>query len=375
LNLLRLNDGEPPPAMDPQGSHEGDDAQLPLFEMPPADLPDPTPHLLPEIDEERATIVGRETFLVSLVLHIAIAVFIIANPDLINLGTPEVVLPPPKPQEVTMLYEPPPPRPKLQAPPEPAPPPPPLALPRAAGGPDSQIEEPRPLPPGQLTEPPKPEPPKDPLGSGDEKDLLARMDPIGIPDFPKAAPEPPKERPSLEKIPTPEPFPSQAQLQLPTLSPPSRGTDAMLREMAKQHADGTGRGLGAGGFGVPDAGDPRFSLPGPQILSDTMGVNFDPYLLRVYLIVQRNWYSVIPEIARLGRKGRAILQFRILKNGSVFELQLMDGSGTGSMDSAALSSIRLSNPFPPLPPEFPGEDILLSFGYYYNMQPDYSSRQ
>ena len=366
MNFLRLNDGEAPPAADPQ---------LPLFEFAPAEAADPAPHLLPEVDEERATIVGRETFLVSLVLHIAVAIFIVANPDLIHLGSPEVVLPPPE-REVTMLYEPPPaPRPQLQAPPEPAPPPPVPALPRAAGVPDSQIEEPRPLPRGQLTEPPRPEPPKAPSGRNDEEELLARRDPYGIPDFSERATQPSRQQPSLETIPKPQaPAPSQAQVLLPTLTPPSRGTDAILREMAKQRAEGGGAGFGAGAFGVPDAGDPNFNLPGPQILSDTMGVDFDPYLLRVYLIVQRNWYSVIPEIARLGRKGRAILQFRILKDGSVLELQLMDGSGTSSMDSAALSSIRLSNPFPPLPPEFPGQDIVLRFGYYYNMQPEYLSR-
>jgi hypothetical protein len=148
LNLLRLNDGEAAPAPD---------SQLPLFSFAPVHVGDNVPHLLPEIDEERATIVSRETFLVSMVLHIAVIIFFLANPDLIHLGSPEVVLPPPQEQEVTMLYEPPPPRPQLQAPPEPVPPPPAPALPRAAGVPDSQIEEPRPLPRGQLTEPVRPD--------------------------------------------------------------------------------------------------------------------------------------------------------------------------------------------------------------------------
>jgi TonB family protein len=334
------------------------------------------PHLLPEIDEERARVITRETFLVSVVLHIAVVIFVLANPDLIHLGSPEVVLPPPQEQEVTMLYEPPPPRPQLQAPPEPAPPAPPPQLPRSVGVPDSQIEEPRPLPRGQPDQPVRPDPPPEPRGQGDdEEELLARRDPVGTPDIPERSAEPSRRQPSFEEIPKEEPPPAQARLPLPTINPPSRGTDAILREMARQHAEGGTSGSNMGSFGVPDAGDPNFNLPGPQILSDTMGVNFDPYLLRVYLSVQRNWYSVIPEIARLGRRGRVILQFRILKNGAVADLQLMDGSGTGSMDSAALSSIRLSNPFPPLPPEFPGQEIVLRFGYYYNMQPEYPSNR
>jgi TonB family protein len=139
--------------------------------------------------------------------------------------------------------------------------------------------------------------------------------------------------------------------------------------MARQHASGQGN-AGTGGYVEPDPGNPNFNMPGPQILSDTMGVDFDPYLLRVYLIVRRNWYSVIPEIARLGRQGRVALQFSIRRDGAVPDVVLTSGSGTDSMDSAALSSIRLSNPFPPLPAEFPGGEIRLRFVYFYNIDPD-----
>jgi TonB family protein len=197
------------------------------------------------------------------------------------------------------------------------------------------------------------------------------MEPIGIPKFPEVTKQPPRQEPSLETLPKPkqEP-PAEAQLRLPEISQPSRGTDAILRDMAKQHAQGGG-GLGGGISITPDPNNPNFNMPGPQILSDTKGVNFDPYLLRIYLIVKRNWESVIPEIARLGRKGRVILQFNISKNGTVVNLNMMSGSGTSSMDAAALSSIQLSSPFPPLPPEYPDNDILLRFGYYYNMEPEY----
>ncbi|MBI3933732.1 MAG: TonB family protein [Acidobacteria bacterium] len=367
MNLLRLDEVNAP--------QPEPDRQLPLFAEAPVAAPDPTLHLLPELDEERAALIGRETFLVSLVVHIAVALLLVTHPDLLNFGAPAIVMLKPQEKQVTMLYEPPPPeRPKLQAPPEPAKP---MTLPRAAGSPDSQLEKIQPPPASRRIEPPQLQPPAEPRGQADrgEEQQLARMDPIGIPKFPDPPKEPPQQQPSLESVPKQAPAPSEAKLRLPTLAPPSRGTDAILREMAKQHAEGGGQGLGGGGFPVPDTTNPNFNLPGPQILSDTMGVDFDPYLLRVYLSVQRNWYSVIPEIARLGRKGRVILQFTIRKNGSVDNLQMMDGSGTGSMDTAALSSIRLSNPFPPLPSEFPGEHILLRFGYYYNMQPEYPSGQ
>ena len=365
MNLLRLDDISPPPPEQ--------DRQLPLFDEGPAGAADAVPHLLPDLDETHASMVGRETFLVSIIVHVAAMLFLVTHPDMLVTGAAPVIKVNPAEEKVTMLYEPPPqpPKPRLQAPPEPVRP---MALPRAAGSPDSQLDKIQPPPASRTIQPPRQEPPAEPRGPRERPEQMARMDPIGIPKFPDPPKEPPQQRPSLESLPKQAPAPTEAQLRLPEFSPPSQGTDALLREMAKQHAEGGGKGLGGGGFAAPDTRDPNFNLPGPQILSDTMGVDFDPFLLRVYLSVQRNWYSVIPEIARLGRKGRTILQFTIRKNGSVVNLQIMDGSGTSSMDSAALSSIRLSDPFPPLPSEFPGGEIVLRFGYYYNMQPEYLSR-
>jgi outer membrane biosynthesis protein TonB len=50
---------------------------------------------------------------------------------------------------------------------------------------------------------------------------------------------------------------------------------------------------------------------------------------------------------------------------------LLRGSGKEPLDRAAVSSIRASNPFPPLPSAFSGPYIELRFGYYYNLPIDY----
>ena len=369
LNLLRLDEKPVPPEPEPPS---GPNPQLSLFgeeptAAPAAEADDELSHLLPDLDDERHARLVRWTFFSSLVLHIVLILILVLNPDLINFGSPKkIVLIPPKDKEMTMLFEPPPERPRLQ---EPRMPQVPKTLPRADGSRDSNLEKLAPPPPQSAKEPEKP--PSPPPGPEIKpQPQVTQMEPIGIPKFPEPAKQPPKQEPSLESVPKPkqEP-PAEAQLRLPQLTDPSRGTDAILRDMAKEHAQG-GRGLGGGGVTVaPDPNNPNFNMPGPQILSDTMGVDFDPYLLRIYLVVRNNWYSVIPEIARLGRKGRVVLQFNITRNGTVTNLTIMSGSGTPSMDAAAMSSIQLSSPFPPLPPEFPGNDILLRYGYYYNMQP------
>ena len=139
---------------------------------------------------------------------------------------------------------------------------------------------------------------------------------------------------------------------------------------AGRYPGGSGSGSGAG-YGDGNAEfqnlEPNFSTEGPIILSDTRGVDFGPYLARIVYIVRRNWYSVIPESARLGEKGRVGIVFEILKDGTVPQLRLVASSGSDPLDRAALAGIHASIPFPPLPEEFTGNHLVLQFIFLYNL--------
>jgi TonB family protein len=105
-----------------------------------------------------------------------------------------------------------------------------------------------------------------------------------------------------------------------------------------------------------------------EILSDTMGVDFAPYLQRVLQSVRVNWYNLIPEVARppLMKQGNVYIEFVITKEGQVKGMRLAGPSGDVSLDRAAWGGITASNPFPPLPGEFKGEHIALRFRFMYN---------
>ncbi|MBZ2185891.1 MAG: TonB C-terminal domain-containing protein [Bryobacter sp.] len=105
-----------------------------------------------------------------------------------------------------------------------------------------------------------------------------------------------------------------------------------------------------------------------ELLSDPQGVDFRPYMKRILAIVRRNWFAVIPESARFGRRGRTLIQFSISKDGRVPKLVISGPSGAEALDRAAVAGISASNPFPPLPVEFKGEVIRLQFAFSYNMQ-------
>ena len=106
-----------------------------------------------------------------------------------------------------------------------------------------------------------------------------------------------------------------------------------------------------------------------EILSDTMGVDFGPYLNRVLQNVRQNWYILIPEVARppIMKQGKVAIEFAILKDGSVAGMKLAGSSDDVALDRAAWGSITNSNPFPPLPAEFGGQYLALRFYYYYNI--------
>ncbi len=140
------------------------------------------------------------------------------------------------------------------------------------------------------------------------------------------------------------------------------------------------RNQAAGGVVISDAGDIGGMAPAPntapssgktgsqiELLSDPQGVDFRPYLIQVLAAVRRNWFAVIPESARLGgRPGRVAVQFAISKNGAVPKLVIASGSGVESFDRAAVAGISASNPFPPLPSAFRGDQIRLQLVFSYN---------
>ncbi|HKW64316.1 MAG TPA: TonB family protein [Candidatus Acidoferrum sp.] len=128
-----------------------------------------------------------------------------------------------------------------------------------------------------------------------------------------------------------------------------------------------GGGLNGGSNGQQGAGGTFGN--GYEILTPTEGVDFSDYMARVVAAVRRNWYAVMPESAMLGDRGRVALEFSIMKNGSVPDgdpVRIMS-SGKEPLDRAAVSAIRSSNPFEPLPPAFSGPYIRLRFIFLYNL--------
>jgi TonB family protein len=136
---------------------------------------------------------------------------------------------------------------------------------------------------------------------------------------------------------------------------------------------------GGGGPKVGDIGEtapPITGTPVPapcqecsslQLLSDPQSVDFKPYLQQVLALVKRNWLSVIPESARLGRRGLVLLQFSIDRRGLVPKVVIATPSGVDAFDRAAVAGLSMSNPLPPLPAEYKGDQVRLQMAFSYNL--------
>jgi len=355
----------------PQPTEMDERITVPVGAVPPEELP-PLPQVSEELVEPNIISTGEISFLppegrfartredrvtniVSVVVHILLVAFLIFSPKIFS-HVPTAEEQDIARRQMTVLLPPG----ALDAL-KPAAPPAPHAAVRVDPRVISRVAPPVVQPP---TPQPVPEPPKRELPSAPTPQ-------------PNVAQPPPNPSPSHGDLPKP-----QVKLENPDMPVPEKGLilpktgsagstiqDALrgVKPNAPVAIGGGGplRGGGGGHTGKGTAG------AGIEILTDTQGVDFNDYLRRIYYIVKGNWYAVMPPSVELGEQGIVSLHVKIMRDGSVPDSEpvMLYGSGKEPLDRAAVSSIRTSNPFPPLPAQFKGPYIELRYTYYYNIQP------
>lgn len=195
-----------------------------------------------------------------------------------------------------------------------------------------------------------------------------------------AAPQPRPQPPAPQPKPQPRIEPVQPTKARPLIAPPDLAPGSAIRQSLREAVQNRAPRMGfqdqlppppsmpggPGEQGGPGPGDLAGSI---QLLTPTQGVDFTNYIQRLLAVVRRNWYAVMPESARLGDKGRVMLRFKIMRNGSLpsGEPILEMTSGKRPLDRAAEAAITASNPFDPLPRAFTGPYIELRFIFLYNL--------
>jgi TonB family protein len=221
----------------------------------------------------------------------------------------------------------------------------------------------------ELMDSSRPGAPKPPGPPAAQTPQVAQQAPPPAPQAQQQAPQSATPAPAQQKNDQlarlePPPQPNRGAFGQPARSAGS-AIEQAVRGAAANRIAGGGGANGDYGMGPTRANGVQSNL---DIMSDTMGVDFGPYLQRVLQDVRNNWYNLIPEVARppLMKRGKVSIEFAILKDGSVAGMTLRGPSGDVSLDRAAWGGITGSNPFPPLPGEFRGQYLALRFHFYYN---------
>jgi TonB family protein len=151
--------------------------------------------------------------------------------------------------------------------------------------------------------------------------------------------------------------------------PSTNAVDQAVREAARNRGGISGE-YGGGPGHVANAAQSNL-----EILTDTMGVDFFPYLQRVKTSILLHWEPLLPPsvLPPISKQGVVSVEFYIGKDGKVTGMRLYSPSGDVPLDRAAWGSIVGSNPFPPLPSEFRGSVLGLRATFSYNMDNTHGS--
>ena len=124
-----------------------------------------------------------------------------------------------------------------------------------------------------------------------------------------------------------------------------------------------------GGPGGPAAS--RGLGTGVDILSDTEGVNFNPYLQKIMREIYETWLPLIPEEARppLNKQGETQIRFIILPDGRIGGMALEGSTHDDAINKSCWGSITGVGQFPPLPIQFHGPKLELRVHYLVNKEP------
>jgi TonB family protein len=120
---------------------------------------------------------------------------------------------------------------------------------------------------------------------------------------------------------------------------------------------------------TPEAPAVPYARVGNSGLSGAISVDnsdfeFTYYLLLVRNRIAQNW-SPPSGLVSGGQPVRAVLYFKIARDGTVTGVSVESTSTREYFDRSALRAVAISNPLPPLPEGFKGGDLGVHFGFEY----------
>jgi len=164
----------------------------------------------------------------------------------------------------------------------------------------------------------------------------------------------PEPRPSTPETPPSEPThsdaaaPSQAAPQVAVARPPA---PSIWRQ------PGGGGGLQGGGRG---------GVEGEPVPLDTPEPKYQDYFNKVREQIKSKW--VYPRQAgERNIEGELLIEFHIAKDGRLEFIELRHTSGQPILDDAAMTAVKLAQPFPPVPDEIAKRTLAINGQFRYQI--------
>jgi TonB family protein len=125
----------------------------------------------------------------------------------------------------------------------------------------------------------------------------------------------------------------------------------------------------ARGQAVP--GEKTTRANGVEILSDTQGVDFGPYIKQITRLIYNKWLTFIPQEARPPQNMQAetLIRFSIGPTGKLLSMHLDGSTQKEKFDRAAWGAITNVGQYPPLPEAFTGPYLELRLHFTVNVPP------
>ncbi|MEW5982451.1 MAG: energy transducer TonB [Acidobacteriota bacterium] len=174
--------------------------------------------------------------------------------------------------------------------------------------------------------------------------------------------EPPAETPRPEPVRPPAPKPPAmtlpAKTTRPARTPPKAAPKSAPRpapapaKPAAESGASLNRGTGFGGLSTGGGG-------GTGSYLEVENFCCPDYVVTMLQLIQRNWNSR-QEVA-----GRALVMFRIRRDGRITDIELERSSGYAALDLTAQRALFLTQRLPPLPSAFPNDELTVHLRFDY----------
>jgi len=105
-----------------------------------------------------------------------------------------------------------------------------------------------------------------------------------------------------------------------------------------------------------------------EVLSDTQGVDFKPYVKDMLNQIYGQWLTLMPEEARASqnKRGATLIRVTVSPDGTIAAMHLDASAHDEALNRAAWGAVTGVGRFAPLPKEFHGPDLELRIHFVVN---------